>query len=1683
MGVPRWKDCLRRWFTPARPARGRASRFRPQVECLETRWVPVAIPYGNSFNVTAVEDTIADFDLRAFLGGGVDFNSRLAFGVTRAWSGSATLLADGYTVRFTPNANHQGAAGFEFTVQQPLTLYSVNPATDELAAIDPVTGAVTMIGVTGYELRGGDLASFEGHVHALTDVDSNPTNSGPWQVVRIDPTSGDGRWSTSIQYSGAAPPVVQGITAHQGKLVVGFDAADQTASAVGDVGYPSLSNVRFFNANGDVDIGALEADGELLYSVERVEPAPGVTDWAFYTLGRATGQRQYIGSLNLPGANIDDLAITADGCYVLDKGRRELHLLQLTPSSLVLVRSVALPTPAANLRGLTALSGMAPGGTMNIFVNPVNDVPVASSASADLGGEVYIDVDLSTLVGDVEAPGSLIEFVVGNAANGTVALLPDGHTARFTRDVGYTGPASFTYQALDWGTRIAQSGFNDAAGINGNGTANAPFRLNAPLQNQGSGESGWGGSWQGAGVATVVVGQRQEGDGALFLSSNSGAQRTLTFSGTNQFVFDQWLRLEAGAGAFTARLQRSNQAGSPSGAAVQWQVAPGGTFAVMDGNGDSAADLVPEDTGIAVALDTWTRVTVVVDRNARTWEFYVNGVKYDAPDPLGYWGNLSSPDQIAYTSERSSGVWIDGIRVLAGQQVSPLSSNEATVSLTVGPLSPVNEPPTAQAVTLTLPDHGAVAVTLSGADEETPAANLRYTIASLPTRGALLANGVAVRVGDSFVGSPGNLTYRLSLAVGAVTDSFTYFVTDGGDPDGTPANVQSSGPATVTLRSPAWSGNTVRVGGTAGDDAIVLGTTADGTRLRVTVDGVVVSDSLPLASVSEVRVFGREGHDTLQITGLETRVNFDGGAGTDVLTVDGTAGADGFQLLSAGVQLRGLSAAGAGVESLVLRGLEGPDTLTGHNTLNTWTVTGTDAGDVNGRVSFSGMENLSGGSLADTFTFQAGRLTGSVLGGVGDDAFVLAGGTVGGALDGGDHRDTVDYSAFTTAVTVNLRTNLATDVGQLFNVEGLVGGAANSDRLIAADTANAWHLATLNQGAVNDLIFADVEFLTGGTAEDVFTFADGAGVTGRLDGGAGVDTLDYAAYTAGVTVNLATGAATGTGALPAGGAFGFENVTGGSGNDVLTGTSAANRLSGGAGNDKLNGGGGTDRLVETADVNFTLRDTSLSGLGNDVLSGIETATLTGGAGDNVLNAAAFTLGGVTLDGGAGNDTLTGGSKADTLTGGTGDDVLKGGAGADRVVETADVHFVLTNTRLTGNGTDTLNAVEAATLIGGAGDNVINAVAFTGVSILDGGAGNDTLTGGAGANTLLGGDGDDTLTGGGGNDNLQGGADHDTLVEAGNVSFTLGDVKLTGLGTDTLGGLEHAQLTGGAAANVFALNGWTGTAVIDGAGGSTDRVAVTQDADFTLAPGLIARSSAGAVTFGNSELVTLTGGAGHNRFTVSDWFAAATLVGGGGIDTVGSGNDANFTLINTRLTRSTGGSFTLAAIEQAHLTGGAGNNSINAGAFTLGNVILDGAGGNDVLTGGSRDDLILGGTGNDTLNGGGGRDFLLGGTDLDALNGGAGEDIVAHGTTTYEVFDTAFASVLAEWRRTDQTYAQRVAHLRTGGGLNGANLLNSATMLDDAFINSLTGGLNLDWFFAKQPGDTLTDRVNPAEQVN
>jgi Ca2+-binding RTX toxin-like protein len=190
---------------------------------------------------------------------------------------------------------------------------------------------------------------------------------------------------------------------------------------------------------------------------------------------------------------------------------------------------------------------------------------------------------------------------------------------------------------------------------------------------------------------------------------------------------------------------------------------------------------------------------------------------------------------------------------------------------------------------------------------------------------------------------------------------------------------------------------------------------------------------------------------------------------------------------------------------------------------------------------------------------------------------------VSGSIDGKGGSNTLDLSAAAGPVTDNLQTHKASPVGGTWaNVGNFVGDNATST-LVGANVTNTWTIAATNAGKVGSVAFTGFANLTGGSGNDVFTLANGVGVSGTIDGGGGTNTLDDSAYQSGVVINLLLGTATNVGAIAS-----IENSKSGTGNSILVGNAAANVLTavggnnliiGGAGGDTVTGGTGSDILI------------------------------------------------------------------------------------------------------------------------------------------------------------------------------------------------------------------------------------------------------------------------------------------------------------------------------------------------------------------------------------------------------------------------------------------------------------------------------------------------------------------------
>jgi len=385
------------------------------------------------------------------------------------------------------------------------------------------------------------------------------------------------------------------------------------------------------------------------------------------------------------------------------------------------------------------------------------------------------------------------------------------------------------------------------------------------------------------------------------------------------------------------------------------------------------------------------------------------------------------------------------------------------------------------------------------------------------------------------------------------------------------------------------------------------------------------------------------------------------------------------------------------------------------------------------------------------------------------------------------------------------------------------------------------------------------------------------------------------------------------------GGSGADSLTGGPGNDKLQGQGTSyDTLSGGPGDDTLDGGDGYDRISETADVDFTATDSSLTGLGSDTLINIQLVQLFGGSSNNTINTSAFT-GRAFVNGSGGHDTLTGGGWYDRIFGGSGRDLITGG----------------TAVMDSGTGLPTYDVLRGQ---GGNNDTLI------------GGDGNDKLNGGAGHDSLIGGGGDDVLSGESGDDTLDGGEGTDRLYERANVDMTLTDASLSGgLGSDDLTSIETAYLKGGNSNNRLNASAFSGDVTMIGVGGAD-----------TL------RGGAGNdMINGRSGDDSITGGDGND--TLLGMRGADVLNGGVGNDWLDGGTQ------DDKLSGWTGDDELYGRSENDILVGGEGNDSLYGAS---GDDILQGDDGKTDTDHARDNDRLDGGTDSDTVRGGGGSDTKL-----------------------------------------------------------------------------------------------------------
>lgn len=534
------------------------------------------------------------------------------------------------------------------------------------------------------------------------------------------------------------------------------------------------------------------------------------------------------------------------------------------------------------------------------------------------------------------------------------------------------------------------------------------------------------------------------------------------------------------------------------------------------------------------------------------------------------------------------------------------------------------------------------------------------------------------------------------------------------------------------------------------------------------------------AFTGQTTLMGDDGNDTL--TGGSGADSLDGGAGDDLLIgrggIDSLSGGSGNDVLD-DVPASGLQDGGAGVDTLritgsfsmtvaAMKGIVEIETLCGGSAADS--LIGTPYGDVfqltsPGAVALNGLtllgfEQIAGGAGTD-------RVQGSD---VAAEAFVLlttgfsvvgwsgtqfvniesmagGGGAFTDSLTGSSGNDTVLADAARGTVTINAM--------PAAGFESILGGDG-SDRLQGSTSFGDVFGVTpsgVTMANVQGVNFNGFEMLSGAGGNDTFVIGDGADFGGVLDGGAGIDVLNFSNSSTSRSVTLTSGSTIGfsgresTEGGPESSFLAVESVIGGSGSDTLSGLNV-NATWDVAGKQYKDLSSSPAKILKWDSfenlVGGTKVDSFVGAAGSISLS------LSGGAGNDLLDVSSA-LASMTLIGGDGNDTLRSGRSDDVLDGGEGNDSLSGGLGNDRL------HGAAGNDQLDGGDGDDV-------LLGQFGNDVLRA-----------GRGNDQLSGGVGNDSLLGQEGHDTLVGGSGIDTLDGGIGNDVLAPRSGSGTAEGDV--------------------------------------------------------------------------------------------------------------------------------------------------------------------------------------------------------------------------------------------------------------------------------------------------------------------
>jgi cysteine-rich repeat protein len=460
----------------------------------------VTMTLGNSMNAptalddtgTTLEDTALTLTAATLLANDVDVDrdTLSLAGVTNATHGTVTLSAGSIT--FTPEADFNGEAGFDYTVSDSAltdvghVTITVTPVNDAPVAVDDIanTPEDTVLTLQAATLLANDTDDQGAPTLVSVANASNGTVALAGGVITFTPNA-NVFGAASFQYT-----ITDGTLTATGRVRITITTVNDAPVAGADVGTGTedtalpLTDVALLMNDTDVDSTTLTltavgnpTDGTVALAAGTITFTPeanyaGAATFE-YTVSDGTATATGVVTLTLAAVNdapvaMDDVGTTnqnvavqlTDAVLLTNDGDGDGPTFTVTavrnPTHGTVVRSAGVTTftPAAGYTGPASFEYTVSDGTLtdvglvNVTVVFLNHAPIAVDDPGSTAEDTAVAFNDSVLLAnDSDLDGPITVSAVGNATNGTVVR--SGTVTTFTPAANFTGTATFDYTISD----------------------------------------------------------------------------------------------------------------------------------------------------------------------------------------------------------------------------------------------------------------------------------------------------------------------------------------------------------------------------------------------------------------------------------------------------------------------------------------------------------------------------------------------------------------------------------------------------------------------------------------------------------------------------------------------------------------------------------------------------------------------------------------------------------------------------------------------------------------------------------------------------------------------------------------------------------------------------------------------------------------------------------------------------------------------------------------------------------------------------------------------------------------------------------------------------------------------------------------------------------------------------------